>query len=304
MSSFGRFSLLVIVSVAMATASGCSPGDSGQGDEEKEPHYVLGNSRYNEMDWPGAIDAFQESLEVNPHSAAAHFRLAELFDTKYPDPAAAIYHYQQYLKLEPDAKNSEVINARIHSCKVLLASDECGLPDSPAIQKQMESLVSQNHELQGQVDKLTAEVREWNAYYASLKAAGNAGNNANNNAGAAGQPAAQPGALAAAPDDISSAPSQPDPAAVANAGPQTLSPADAQTQTQGQTRTGIVSRAPDASRKPAAHTSRSHTHVVGSGETLAAIARKHGLSITALEEANPGVNPRKLHVGQLLVLPP
>ena len=198
MSSFGRFGWLVIASVAMATASGCSPGDTGQGDEEKEPHYMLGNSRYNEMDWPGAIDAFQESLEVNPHSAAAHFRLAELFDTKYPDPAAAIYHYQQYLKLEPDAKNREVINARIHSCKVLLASDECGLPDSPAIQKQMESLVSQNHQLQAQVDKLTAELRDWNTYYTSLKAAGNPGNNPT----AAGQPAAQPGGLTTAPDDI------------------------------------------------------------------------------------------------------
>ena len=304
MSSLGRLSLLVIVSVALATASGCSPGDTGQGDEEKEPHYVLGTSRYNEMDWPGAIDAFQESLEVNPHSAAAHFRLAELFDTKYPDPAAAIYHYQQYLKLEPDAKNSEVINARIHSCKVLLASDECGLPDSPAIQKQMESLVSQNHELQGQVDKLTAELRDWNTYYASLKAAGNAGNNANNNSGAAGQPAAQPGGLTAAPDDISPAPSQSDAATVANSGPQSFSPAYSSTQTQGPARASSVSRAVDASHKSATHTSRSHTHVVSSGETLAAIARKHGLSITALEEANPEVNPRKLHVGQLLVLPP
>lgn len=303
MSSLGRFSLLVVVSVAMATVSGCSPGDTGQGDEEKEPHYVLGNSRYNEMDWPGAIDAFQESLEVNPHSAAAHFRLAELFDTKYPDPAAAIYHYQQYLKLEPDAKNSEVINARIHSCKVLLASDECGLPDSPAIQKQMESLVSQNHELQGQVDKLTAELRDWNTYYASLKAAWNNGNNANNNSSAGGQPATQSGGLTAAPDDISPAPSQPDLAAD-NSQPQSLSPAYSSIQTPGAARTSNASRAADASHKSATQTGRSHTHVVTSGETLAAIARKHRLSITALEEANPGVNPRKLHVGQLLVLPP
>jgi LysM repeat protein len=297
MSFFGWFGWLVIASVAMATASGCSPGDTGQGDEEKEPHYMLGNSRYNEMDWPGAIDAFQESLEVNPHSAAAHFRLAELFDTKYPDPAAAIYHYQQYLKLEPDAKNREVINARIHSCKVLLASDECGLPDSPAIQKQMESLVSQNHQLQAQVDKLTAELRDWNSYYTSLKAAGNTGNNSTT----AGQPAAQPGGLTTAPDDISTAPSQPDPAP-ANSRPQSWS--SAYSAAHEVVAANHPSRAADASRKSAAAADRSRTHVVASGETLAAIARKHGLSLTALEAANPGVNPKKLHVGQVLALPP
>ncbi len=244
---------------------------------------------------------FQESLEVNPHSASAHFRLAELFDTKYPDPAAAIYHYQQYLKLEPDAKNREVINARIHSCKVLLASDECGLPDSPAIQKQMESLVAQNHELQAQVDKLNAELKDWNTYYASLKTAGNTGNNANNISTAAGQTAARPGGLTTAPDDISTAPSQPEPAP-ADSRPQALS--SASSSTKGTTLTGDPSRVSDASRKSTAHTTRSRTHVVSGGETLAAIARKHGLSITALEVANPGVNPKKLRVGQLLVLPP
>jgi LysM repeat protein len=298
MSLLGRFSLLVILSVAIATAGGCSPGDTSQGDEEKEPHYVLGNSRYNEMDWPGAIDAFQESLEVNPHSASAHFRLAELFDTKYPDPAAAIYHYEQYLKLEPDAKNSEVIKARIHSCKVLLASDECGLPDSPAIQKQMESLVVQNHQLQAEVDKLNAELKDWNAYYASLKAAGNT---ANNTTGSAGQPAGQSGGVVTTPDDISTAPSQPQ---AASADSRQLNPPAADSPARETAPEGKLSKGVDMPRKTATHTNRSRIHVVTSGETLAAIARKHGLSLTALEEVNPGINPKKLHVGQSVVLPP
>ncbi len=53
------------------------------------------------------------------------------------------------------------------------------------------------------------------------------------------------------------------------------------------------------SPKPA----KPRTHTVAAGETLAAIARKTGVSLTALEAANPGVNPRKLHVGQTLNLP-
>ena len=292
MAYWARMGLMIMVVAGLAATASCSAGDSNQGDEEKEPHYVLGNSCYNDMDWPGAIEAFQESLEVNPHSAAAHFRLAELYDTKYPDPAAAIYHYQEYLKLEPDAKNRDVINARIHSCKVLLASDEIGLPDAPAIQKQMESLVIQNHQLQAQVDQLTGQLRAWSAYYLSLKTAGLVGAN-----GAPVQPAVQSGqensgaTLSASPDDIS------------NAGaPATPSSSGQQLTTQAK-ESGIQTVKTKSARQTSL-SGRRHFHTVAFGETMAAIARKEGLSLTSLEDANPKVNPRKLHVGQVLILPP
>ncbi|MGC9941305.1 MAG: LysM peptidoglycan-binding domain-containing protein [Verrucomicrobiota bacterium] len=270
MSFFGRIILCFLTAAFLTAVNGCSPGDSGQIDEEKEPHFLLGNSRCNEMDWNGAVEAFEDSLEVNPHSAEAHYRLAQLFDTKVPDPAAAIYHYQEYLKLEPDAKNRDVISQRIDSCKQQLATDVLQLPSAPAVQKQLDSLVEQNRQLQATVDTLNAQLRDWNAYYASLKQAGNAGT----------VPAVQPATTSVTPDDISSQPSQPQP--------------------QTQPTLTVVNKA-----KPAlTRAERSHTHIVASGETMASIARKHGLSLSALEDANPSVNPKKLHVGQLIILPP
>jgi LysM repeat protein len=277
MSFFGRMSLSLLTAVVLAAANGCSPpGDTNQIDEEKEPHFVLGNSRCNEMDWNGAVEAFEESLEVNPHSAEAHYRLAQLFDTKVSDPAAAIYHYQEYLKLEPDAKNRDVINERIDSCKQQLATDVLQLPSAPAVQKQLDSLVEQNRQLQAQVDKLTAQLKEWNAYYVSEQAALKAGFNPANLAGAQAHPAA----ASPTPDDISSAP-QP-------------------TQPQPQPKPTIVT----TPRSAAAREQKARTHLVESGETMASIARKHGVSLAALEEANRNINPKKLHVGQLINLPP
>ena len=41
-------------------------------------------------------------------------------------------------------------------------------------------------------------------------------------------------------------------------------------------------------------------HVVAKGETLGAIARKAGISVKALQELNPGVNPNRLQIGQKL----
>ncbi len=94
----------VLLGVALG---GCAPGE-GQSDDEKEPHYVLGQSRVNAMDYPGAVEAFEESLEANPHSAAAHYQLAVLYENKVcADPAAAIYHYERYLKLDPNAGNAD-----------------------------------------------------------------------------------------------------------------------------------------------------------------------------------------------------
>ena len=132
-------------------------------DEEKEPHYVLGKSRVNAMDYAGAIEAFEESLEANPHSAQAHYQLAMLYENQESDPAAAIYHYQQYLKFDPKADNAEVIRQHIASCKQQLAADVLQLPSAPAAQQQLEKLTEENHRLHDQLAQWQA------AYYAATK---------------------------------------------------------------------------------------------------------------------------------------
>ena len=148
------------VLAAGVALNGCSPSGRSRSNEEKEPHFVLGKGRVNAMDYQGAIEAFEQSLEANPHSAAAHFELGWLYDEKVPDPAAAVYHYGQYLKFRPNADNAEVIRQRIYRCKQQLAADVLPLPSAPAAQQQLEKLAEQNRQLQDEVDK-------WRAYYAS-----------------------------------------------------------------------------------------------------------------------------------------
>src|ERR1035437_157535 len=159
----GRFGLSAFAVAALLTVNGCSPSEQSQLDEEKEPHFVLGKSRVNSMDYSGAIEAFGESLEVNPRSAAAHFQLACLFDTKAADPAAAIYHYQEFLRLNPKAENAEVIKQRVYSCKQQLAADVLPLPSAPAAQQQLEKLIEKNHQLDQQVTALQELVKQLSA---------------------------------------------------------------------------------------------------------------------------------------------
>ena len=132
---------------------GCAP-DLGQADDEKEPHYVLGLSKVNSMEYPGAVESFEESLEANPRSAKAHYQLGMLYEDKVPDPAAAIYHYERYLKLYPGAGNAPLINQHIDACKQQLAAGVLGLPSTSAAQQQLERLAETNRVLLQRVEQL------------------------------------------------------------------------------------------------------------------------------------------------------
>jgi LysM repeat protein len=226
------------------TLAGCEPSGQSAADDEKEPHFVLGQNRVNAMDYAGAVEAFEESLEANPHSAPAHYQLAMLYSEKESNPAAAIYHYQQYLRFDPKASNADIVNQHIATCKQQLATDVLQLPSSPAAQQQIQQLADKNRQLQDEVDK-------WRAYYA--------------------------GQMAAVKTN------QPPPSGNA-----------------GSSATATVS----PPTTPAPPVGKTRTHVVAAGETPAAIARKAGVSLNALLAANPGLNPKKLHVGQPINLPP
>ena len=256
-----RFVSCVGVVASCIALDGCSSADQVQSDEEKEPHFVLGKARVNSMDYQGGVEAFEQSLEANPHSAMAHFELGCLFDEKVPDPAAAIYHYDQYLKLRPHAENTEVIRQRIESCKQQLAADVLPLPSTPAAQKQINQLIAQNQQLQDEVNK-------WHAWYASQTAGKSLSS-----------PAPDSGTPPAATTPASTWPA-------ANASP----PAGRQ-----------GSRAAGHSTVPGP---ASRTHKVAAGETAARIARQYGVPLNALLAANPGLEPRRMRVGQIINIPP
>ena len=228
---------------------GCEPSTQSAAEEEKEPHYVLGQNRVNAMDFPGAIEAFEASLEANPHSAKAHYRLAMLYEdetkVKPANPAAAIYHYQQYLRFEPKAGNAEVVNGRIEACKMQLAKNELGLPSSSAAQQQLQQLADTNRMLLKQLDDYAREI-------AKLR-------------------------------------TNPPPTA------------ENVTMVTPATPEAPPERAVTAAKPPPV---KARTHTVAARETPASIARKYDLSLNALLAANPGLNPKKLRVGQILKLPP
>ncbi len=142
--------------------SGCLPPTHSASDEEKEPHFLAGKSRVSSMDFTGAIECFEKALELNPQSAAAHFELGWLFDQKEADPAAAIYHYERYLKLRPNAENAEMVKTRILAGKQELARTVSLGPVTQTMQREFEQLAEENK-------RLREESEKWRAYVSRLQ---------------------------------------------------------------------------------------------------------------------------------------
>lgn len=166
---FFRTALLLLVGVLL---SGCLP--SAPKDEEKEQFYLAGKSRVGTRDFKGAIESFEKAVEVNPKSAPAHFELGWLYDQKESDPAAAIYHYERYLKLSPNSGKEDMVKSHILACKQQLAQTVNLGSFTDKQQREIEQLVEENKHLREELEK-------WRAYAARQQ-------NATNLAGA-GSPA-------------------------------------------------------------------------------------------------------------------
>jgi hypothetical protein len=157
-----RTGLLVWSGVVLG---GCLPSGPSQLDEEKEPHFLTGRRRVNEMDYKGAIEAFEKALEVNPKSAMAHLELGCLFENEKgeSDPVAAIYHYEKYLSLRARAENAEIIKQNILACKQELAQTVSLGPVTEKQQREFEQITEENR-------RLHEEVEKWRCYYSNRTA--------------------------------------------------------------------------------------------------------------------------------------
>lgn len=246
--SVGLFRSAVLL-LAGLVWSGCSP--SAPRDEEKEPYFLAGKSRVNTMDFNGAVESFEKALEVNPKSAPAHFELGLLYEKDKADPAAAIYHFERFLKLQPNSGKEEMVKPRILACKQQLAQTvSLGLVTEKQT-REFEQLAEENK-------RLREEIEKWRAYALRLQTLTN---------------------QASTPLPTTRGVPSPGPGAAA----------------------GIES--PGTSRPPAVAVANTRTHTVKDHETLALIARKYGVKVDSLMSANPKVDPRRLKVGQALIIP-
>ncbi|MEO7514639.1 MAG: LysM peptidoglycan-binding domain-containing protein [Verrucomicrobiota bacterium] len=149
-----------LILISLLGALGCDSRTEGASDEQRDPHYLNGRSRAGSQDYKGAVEEFEKALETNPRSASAHFELACLNEEQVKNYAAAIYHYEQHLRLRPDSDYAERAKDHIRACKMDLVKDEVLAPVSQGIQRDLERLSAENILLKRQIEALQTQLAE------------------------------------------------------------------------------------------------------------------------------------------------
>ena len=275
--------LMLCAVLSLITLSGCVPGEDDHVDETRDPNYQRGSAMVRSRDFLGAIEEFEKAIEVNPRSAAAHFEMAWLCEEKIKDYAAAIYHYQKYQALRPNSENSEKAREHIQVCKRELAKAEFFLPNTLALQHELDRLNAENLLLRQNIESLRTQL-----VAATLAAQSQP------------EPTPSPPAVAVTP-----APVPPARLPVSNPTPFHAPMLPLETVHANPPSPGPIQPIRTATNSPAPQVSVAlpRTHVVKSGESMASIASQYHVKLSAILQANPKVNPKKLRAGQSVNLP-
>lgn len=294
------FALLLLVSVA-----GCFFDPSGPHEEQKEPHFLTGKSRVAAYDYVGAAQAFQRALEANPQSGSAHLELGLLLSDKESvlDYAGAIYHLQNYLRLQTNAHNADMIRERIAVCKQGLAREVPLGPVTQQVQREIMKLTSENARLTNEVTVLRQQLDQMRLYFAQRAAAPT-------------NPAPEPPVSLPPGMGASRQPPSANPPANANPGatqavariqappPATNRPSGSLTGPAARViGTNTVARNPVPGGAKRQDPAAPRTYTVRAGDTPSAIAKRYGVKLSELLAANPGLNPSRMRPNQTLNIP-
>jgi len=260
----GRFLCGAALLLVGGGLCGCFDAVEGQVDEQKNPYFIHGRERATARDYKGAIDAFEKALEVNPHSALAHFELGVLYeqhDEEEDHFISAVYHYKRAMDLRPNAYPAGNAKERIAVCKRELVKVESFAPDYQLLERELDKLKDENLLLHKQFDPWLTQ--------------------------SAGRPPAPAGSVMNQNQF----------------GPATPRSTSLPFRNDLSTTNGGAASVANRSLPPANGATLLRTHTIKAGETLAAVARQYKIKLDTLLAANPTVDPRRLRVGQAVNLP-
>jgi LysM repeat protein len=288
---------VILLLVFCCILSGCLPSSDTPVDDEKDPNFIEGRNHYNMMDWKGAVEAYERTVQANPRNASAHFELGVLYQDRMNDPLAAAYHYQKHLQLRPKSEYLEAAKQRLDACKMELAKSVTFVVVNQDIRRDLTRLTNELTVAREQANSLRAliaakptVVTQWMKFTVT-----------NHFTNYIQVGAAQPNTQYATP----ARPVQTNTLTRTNPPPARVTPlvaANTNVVRRGAAPpTGPVTRADI--RPPAVAAPKVRAYTVRSGETMAEVARRFGVPLQKLLAANPAIQPRNLKAGQTVNIP-
>ncbi len=125
---------------------GCAPEVKDVEEAELRDVYVRkAKSRIESGDKQEAIELLEQAIVRKPLNATAHLQLAMLYDTSATNFIKAIYHYQRYLELRPNAEKRTMVKELLKKAELNYLA---GFSDQyKALEKEIASLREENTKL-------------------------------------------------------------------------------------------------------------------------------------------------------------
>ncbi|HAS84141.1 MAG TPA: hypothetical protein DCS43_16055 [Verrucomicrobia bacterium] len=137
---------------ALASCMGCSRVGTLDGKERNNQIVAKAYEMTDQGDYTKASALFKEALDAYPTMARPHLDLALLLHDRQKDFLRAIYHYQRYLELRPDAEKKEMIQGRILQAERAFVAQRVTVNQADGISAT--ELFDENQRLQQELEQL------------------------------------------------------------------------------------------------------------------------------------------------------
>jgi LysM repeat protein len=312
---FRPTSLVYAASLALV---GCNMADKeeAQQDDSSNPHYKQAQQDLDNNNPLGAVADYDTALAGNPKLAGAHYELGLIYGDKLNDPVSSIYHFKRFLELDPTSTKKDEVQALIDKQSQAFAAS---LPNSPTqnaddyaklqgdnatLKKQVEDA---RHSI-SQLQKQLAQAIKHHGHVTMLAAADST-------------PPPAPAANDVNQPEMDSPPATPD--ATTNPPPADTNAAPAAPPPPPPRATAVDTNSPDVNTPPPAPSASvgaatngataipsapARSYTVIKGDSVWRIAKKMYPGDTKNGEdkilgANAGLDPKRLKIGQVLVIP-
>lgn len=173
--------LLLATFATLSLTTGCA--DYKRDSEARDPNVRRARERRAASDYVGALGFYEKALEKRPGMARIHWEMASLYDQYVTNELRAVYHYERYLELDPEADRRQLVEELIAAAKLSYAAS---LPARPS------EAVQEIARLRKEVERLSSLLAE--SRVATVKAQSSAAGDGRpaSSSGAAPSPSLRP----------------------------------------------------------------------------------------------------------------
>ena len=152
-----HFLFFLGLSGLVLTGVGCGSGSVRERREDRDPLVRSAREKKAAGDIAGAVETYLRALDKKPQLGRAHLELGWIYDEDLEDYIRAIYHYQRYLELRPEAEKQDLVRDLIAHARIDFAAS---LPDQPSEAiRQIAMLKEEVAALRAQLDRAPATPR-------------------------------------------------------------------------------------------------------------------------------------------------